>query len=317
MVHVRQHAARPHALKAGADIRFLREVGMNYGNSAGTYTFGTQWTRGPLDNAAGSPHGQALASFLLGLPTAGGFDVESQVDARSTSAAFFFQDDWRATSELTLNLGLRYQLETGTTEKNNGLVVGFDRGGGKPGHLGREGSLRGQPASGLSGQRVRPDGRAGVRERRQPSGISHAAQPVVAAHRRRLYAWHARAEHGVSRRLRRLLPHLRHHRRQPAGVCADDRVRPHQRRVSAAVRDPVESVSKRDSQPVGSSLGVDQSLGQAVTYYNPDTRRATRDAKWRPATAAAGAMALRASYQYSQSRGLPINDNSISFPQST
>ena len=49
---------------------------MNYGNSAGIFTFGTQWTRGPFDNSAAAPHGQALASFLLGLPTAGGFDVK-------------------------------------------------------------------------------------------------------------------------------------------------------------------------------------------------------------------------------------------------
>ena len=56
-----------HTLKYGADLRYLRETSINYGNSAGSYTFATNWTRGPLDNAAGAPNGQAFASLLLGL----------------------------------------------------------------------------------------------------------------------------------------------------------------------------------------------------------------------------------------------------------
>ena len=115
-----------HTLKAGADLRFLRETSINYGDSAGNYTFGTQWTRGPLDNSAGAPNGQAFASFLLGLPTAGQFEVNTDRDNHAYYSAFFVQDDWRVRPDLTINLGLRYERETGTVEQHDRTLVGFD-----------------------------------------------------------------------------------------------------------------------------------------------------------------------------------------------
>ena len=115
-----------HTLKYGADVRLLRETSINYGNSAGSYLFGTNWTRGPLDNAASAPNGQAFASLLLGLPTAGQFDVNTDRDNHAFYSAFFFQDDWRPRSDLTINVGLRYERETGTVERYDWTLVGFD-----------------------------------------------------------------------------------------------------------------------------------------------------------------------------------------------
>ena len=92
----------------------------------GNFTFNTQLT----DSGAGSG-GNAIASFLLGYP--------SQV-ARSHSLIYphyhtnepnlFVQDDWRATSWLTLNLGVRYDVFTPLTEEDNQLA-NFDPATGK------------------------------------------------------------------------------------------------------------------------------------------------------------------------------------------
>jgi hypothetical protein len=41
--------------------------------------------------------------------------------------ALYLQDDWRATSKLTLNLGIRYEHEPGVHERSNHYSVGFDR----------------------------------------------------------------------------------------------------------------------------------------------------------------------------------------------
>jgi hypothetical protein len=115
-----------HSIKMGADVRELRESNIGYGNSQGTYTFNTNWTRGPLDNSTGAPLGQDWASFMLGLPTSGGFDINAFRTDQSKYMAVFIQDDWRLRSNLSLNLGLRFEHEFPTTERFNRSVDGFD-----------------------------------------------------------------------------------------------------------------------------------------------------------------------------------------------
>lgn len=118
--------AGKHSLKFGGDIRQLRESDLNYGYSNGFFTFGTNWTQGPLDNAASAPLGQDLAAFLLGLPTSGQYDLNAARTNQSNYYAVFLQDDFRVRSNLTLNLGLRAEHESGTTERFDRTVNGFD-----------------------------------------------------------------------------------------------------------------------------------------------------------------------------------------------
>lgn len=115
-----------HSIKAGVDARELRESSFSYGNSDGNYSFGTSWTRGPLDNATGAPLGQDLAAFLLGLPTGGGFDINAFRTNQSKYLAVFVQDDWRVRSNLTLNLGLRFEHDFAGTERFDRSLNGFD-----------------------------------------------------------------------------------------------------------------------------------------------------------------------------------------------
>jgi len=116
-----------HNLKFGADIRKQIESSNAFGNSSGIYTFGTDWTRA-ASNAASARIGQDLAGLLLGLPTGGNFQIAASRTNQSYYGAFFFQDDWRVKNNLTLNLGLRYETETGTTERFNRTLAGFDPG---------------------------------------------------------------------------------------------------------------------------------------------------------------------------------------------
>ncbi len=115
-----------HQLRFGYDGRSYRENSFGPGHAAGRYDFGTNYTRGPLDNSASAPIGQEFAAFLLGQPTGGFLDRNASRANQVLYQAIFFQDDWKVTDRLTLNLGLRYEYEGGMTERYNRNVRGFD-----------------------------------------------------------------------------------------------------------------------------------------------------------------------------------------------
>ena len=115
-----------HSFRLGGEYRLMRENGYGFGNVAPRLEFGIGWTRGPMDNSPGAPIGQGLASLLLGRPTGGRINTNASRAEQSTFAAFFIQDDWRLTSRLTINVGLRYEYESPSTERFNRTIRGFD-----------------------------------------------------------------------------------------------------------------------------------------------------------------------------------------------
>ncbi|MFN0104584.1 MAG: carboxypeptidase regulatory-like domain-containing protein [Bryobacteraceae bacterium] len=115
-----------HSLKFGADVRQYRESQLSSGYTNGTFVFGNNWTNGPLDNSPVAPIGQDFAAFLLGLPTSGQYDLNAWRQNKNNYYSVFLQDDIRVRSNLTLNLGLRLEGETPTTERYNRTINGFD-----------------------------------------------------------------------------------------------------------------------------------------------------------------------------------------------
>jgi hypothetical protein len=117
-----------HSIRWGGEYRLMAENNSGYGRGTPTMAFSTGWTRGPLDNSAGSPGGigQGFASFLLGLPTGGGIDKNANYADVSSFTGLFIQDDWKATRKLTFNLGMRWEYDAAPVERYNRSVRGFD-----------------------------------------------------------------------------------------------------------------------------------------------------------------------------------------------
>jgi Carboxypeptidase regulatory-like domain/TonB dependent receptor-like, beta-barrel len=95
-----------HVFKMGGDVR-RRRFDTEYGS--GQTVFGSIFSSSSNDPGSGSP----LADFLMGFPAQlTGTELPDWARLRDIYAGVYFQDDWRLTSRLTLNLGLRYELFT-------------------------------------------------------------------------------------------------------------------------------------------------------------------------------------------------------------
>lgn len=106
-----------HFLKVGADLRkYQFNVNRNL-NSSGTFSFGPAFTQGPDPFRTRTDAGLGLASFLLGIGTGGDIFKEAALSLYRYYHAYYIQDDWKVTPNLTINLGLRYDLNIGTRER--------------------------------------------------------------------------------------------------------------------------------------------------------------------------------------------------------
>lgn len=64
-------------------------------------------------------NGSGLASMLLGFPNDGLLNVKQAMADKSLQTDFYIQDDWKISSRLTVNVGLRYEWSVPYTERHN------------------------------------------------------------------------------------------------------------------------------------------------------------------------------------------------------
>jgi hypothetical protein len=112
-------------LRVGWDLRNIHFTYINPGfqtmQSVNDFT-STNYS----STASEATSGDAAATFLLGTPSAGTVNYDAVETVRSSYIAPWVQDDWRITPHLTLNLGARWDILTGPTDKYNNLIIGFN-----------------------------------------------------------------------------------------------------------------------------------------------------------------------------------------------
>lgn len=100
-----------HSVKIGGDYRNTQANVFQTAATQGQFTFNGQYTGG-----------NGFAEFLLGIPSSTSTSASGgPLYPRRQAVAGFIQDDWRVTSRLTLNLGMRYELNAPPRDKRNQL----------------------------------------------------------------------------------------------------------------------------------------------------------------------------------------------------
>ena len=154
-----------HSIRLGTDIRHLSaytEAGAGYDNFLFNSTPGTSATgmAATATNPNGQP-GQEFADFLLGVPYQTQTNTINQDnDGTTNSYAFYAQDNWRTTENLTLNFGLRYDFHPAFVAKG-GLAGNFD------------------PTTPLSGRLIYPAGYASALSVQELANVNACSTPGV------------------------------------------------------------------------------------------------------------------------------------------
>ncbi len=99
-----------HTFKAGVQAYSLQTIFRSSQRSGGIFTFNGQYT------------GDPFADFLLGYASSSNLSKWALLDLVAPYTHAFVQDDWRLTRRLTLNLGLRYELNFPLLDKGDHIA---------------------------------------------------------------------------------------------------------------------------------------------------------------------------------------------------
>ena len=111
-----------HSLKAGFDYRVVRFNNLQTGANTPVFGFTQAFTQGPNPTASSATAGHALASFLLGYAASGSVTPSPAVANQTKYYAGYVQDSFKVSTKLTLNLGVRWEMETPRTDRFNQLT---------------------------------------------------------------------------------------------------------------------------------------------------------------------------------------------------
>ncbi len=121
-----------HILHFGGEMLIYRDNSTAWGNTnAGVTQYSGQYTQQwAVDPSTGLAHpvagtGMEYADFLLGYINSWNAGVSPEYGGRLKSPQMFVQDDFKLRPNLTINLGLRYQINRGWSEVHNNIAA-FD-----------------------------------------------------------------------------------------------------------------------------------------------------------------------------------------------
>ncbi len=104
--------------KFGANIIRSQNNIYNIRDFVGNFTFNGRFTNNPATGSGGD----ALADFMLGIPSRFVRSTPIDVNLRGWLHGFYLQSDWQVSRGLTLNLGMRYELSLPYIDQQNQMA---------------------------------------------------------------------------------------------------------------------------------------------------------------------------------------------------
>jgi hypothetical protein len=147
-----------HSMKFGGELRtYVEQDAFTSNDQTGQFIFDNTYTR-PSSATSSDVNGlQGLAAFLLGLPSTQQIVRRADYSEYSKTYGLFVQDDWKVSRNISLNMGLRWEIETPLVEKQNKSVSGFDFGYVQPIQSAVRTRLTTNPVTGYNGTPIDPN----------------------------------------------------------------------------------------------------------------------------------------------------------------
>jgi hypothetical protein len=115
-----------HIIRTGFELNYVMNGSNSTGSSNGSFTFNSGWTQQTRSQRQNSTDGSSVASLLLGYIDSGNIDYRDTIYRTRPYYGFYVQDDWKVTPKLTVNLGLRYDVQIPWKERYNRENRGWD-----------------------------------------------------------------------------------------------------------------------------------------------------------------------------------------------
>ena len=115
-----------HSLRIGGEIHYEAKGNVAPGDAYGQFTFGNITSQASGHTFLPTETYNGIASLLLGMPTSGDQAINASYYLTRPYYGLYFQDDWKVNNRLTLNIGLRWDVQLPYLERYNRMGSQFN-----------------------------------------------------------------------------------------------------------------------------------------------------------------------------------------------
>ena len=108
-----------HIIRVGMEFNQVSNGNVSTGSSNGAFSFNSDWTQQTKSRQQNAFDGSSVATLLLGYASGGSIAYNDTQFRSRPYYGFYIQDDWKVTERLSLNLGLRYDIQIPWLERYN------------------------------------------------------------------------------------------------------------------------------------------------------------------------------------------------------